>query len=408
MKRYQKVLLLTAGILVIGGGILATAGLAMGGVPGFWITEKGIQTAEDIRGTFVEKKVPLSDVSSLDINCVEGNVEFLLGDDFHLEYGYDDAFLSVKNEKKDGIYHFTSDYVKQAGWYGAGFFWGDTVNSKESYVRIYVPRGTKLKDLNLVNEYGKIKMDINGAGCEKTVMKMESGSAWVNGLTSGHTEVQAEYGDVEMEDCDVGKMTLRGEGGSYRLSDIQAEEMKLEEMYGEIALSRISGGIMEVKSESGNTKIEEMSGKELSLVNEYGEITMQNVTTDTFVHIKSGDSGNIRIQDIKTGQMKLETEGGDVEGKKVELGTADIQVAYGKCELYELNAKDVKVSSESGNVELAMAGKEKEYQMSLMTEYGEVSVNGKKQGNNILLEREKAKVKLEVKSEEGNIRVDTE
>ena len=95
MKRYQKVLLLTAGILVIGGGILATAGLAMGGVPGFWITEKGIQTAEDIRGTFVEKKVPLSDVSSLDINCVEGNVEFLLGDDFHLEYGFDDAFLSV-------------------------------------------------------------------------------------------------------------------------------------------------------------------------------------------------------------------------------------------------------------------------------------------------------------------------
>ena len=87
---------------------------------------------------------------------------------------------------------------------------------------------------------------------------------------------------------------------------------------------------------------------------------------------------------------------------------ADIQVAYGKCELYELNAKDVKVSSESGNVELAMAGKEKEYQMSLMTEYGEVSVNGKKQGNNILLEREKAKGKLEVKSEEGNIRVDTE
>ena len=55
-----------------------------------------------------------------------------------------------------------------------------------------------------------------------------------------------------------------------------------------------------------------------------------------------------------------------------------------------------------------MAGKEKEYQMSLMTEYGEVSVNGKKQGNNILLEREKAKGKLEVKSEEGNIRVDTE
>ncbi len=73
MKRYQKVLLLTAGILVIGGGILATAGLAMGGVPGFWITAKGIQTAEDIRGTFVEKKVPLSDVSSLDINCVEGD-----------------------------------------------------------------------------------------------------------------------------------------------------------------------------------------------------------------------------------------------------------------------------------------------------------------------------------------------
>ena len=56
MKRYQKVLLLTAGILVIGGGILATAGLAMGGVPGFWITEKGIQTAEDIRGDVCREK----------------------------------------------------------------------------------------------------------------------------------------------------------------------------------------------------------------------------------------------------------------------------------------------------------------------------------------------------------------
>lgn len=408
MKKYQKILLITAGVLVISGGIMGTAGLAMGGVPGFWITEKGIQTAEDIRGRFVEKKVSLSDVSSLDINCVEGNVEFLLGDDFHLEYGYYDAFLSIKNEKKDGSYHFASEYVKRAGWSGTGFFWGKAVGSKESYVRIYVPRGTKLKDLNLVNEYGKIKMDIGGTGCEKTVMKMESGSAWVNGLKSGHTEIQAEYGNVEMENCDVGKMLLKGESGNCRLSDIQAEEMNLEEMYGEIALSQISGGVMTVKSESGDTKIEEMSGKELSLVNEYGEIIMQNVTTDTFVNIDSGDSEGIRIEEIKTGQMKLETESGNVEGKKIELGMADIQVTYGECELDELNAKDVKISSESGNVKLGMTGKEKEYQMSLMTEFGEVFVNGKKQGNNILLEREKAKGKLEVKSEAGNIQVDTE
>ncbi len=89
-----------------------TAGWASGGRIGFQITPAGIRTTEDYQGEFIEKSVDLKNVKKLNINVHEADIEILEGENFHLEYGYDNAAQSLKEEVKDGTYHLASKNVR--------------------------------------------------------------------------------------------------------------------------------------------------------------------------------------------------------------------------------------------------------------------------------------------------------
>lgn len=446
MKKYQKILLITSACLIVGGGIMGVAGLALGGSPSFMITEQGIRTPEDIAdGKFVEKTLPLKGVRSLEINWEEGDIEFVEGDSFHVEYGYDEKYIQVKEQTKNGIWSLTSKYIQRISMNGIHFFWNSSVWEQQSgYLRIYIPRGTKLSDLNVVSGYGKVKIDLPEMTAQRVKLNLESGNLDMKGLNSQEAELELEYGNLDMEDCgfeklhvqnESGKCSLSGisaergelnldygdlemqncdiatifsvnENGKYSLTDVTAEGIKLESSCGEMVLEQITADDVTLKSESGNISVDGMTGKTLTVECDYGKTVLDRVTMETSIRAEI-ESELIRLEQVKTGQLDIVSESGGVTGSQVEIGTGNLELSYGDCEITEFTVKDLKASNESGEISLDLTGKEKDYSMLLETEYGEVYINGEDRGSNITLERDKAENRLELDSESGRITIRT-
>lgn len=408
MKKYQKVLLIASACLVVGGGIMGVAGIAMGGMPGFVITEEGVRTTQDRKGKYVEKKAALKDISSLDIDCEDGEIEFVSDSEFYVEYGYDDVYYRMKEEKKNGTYHLTSRYTDSMRVTGVKFFWGnDITNSKEPYVRIHMPPKTRLENLTLNCEYGKIKIDMDQIEAKNTKISMESGNFQVRGIKGEKAEIEIEYADMELKECEMANLDVVNEGGKSCLSDISTEKMKVETEYGKLSLTQIAGNTVMVSCESGMISLNHLTGEELSITNYYDGIEMEDVTANTFIHLRN-ESGSIRMHKVKTGQIELENESGDVEGSEVEIKTGQMVTDYGNFKISGFTAKDVTVTNEDGEIDLEMMGKEEDYSMSMQTEYGEILLNGKSRGTDMTMEREKAKNKLKLMTESGNISVKTQ
>lgn len=447
MKRYQKVLLVTSACLIVGGGVMGVAGLALGGSPSFIITEKGIQTPEDVaEGKFIEKKLPLKGVGSMEIQWVEGDVEFVEGDNFHVEYGYDEKHVQVKEEKKNGTWYLTSKYIQQFNMTGIHFFWNTNGwEQQDSYLKIYMPRGTKLSDMHVSSGNGKVKIDLTKLTADCVKIDTESGSIEMKGMDCGETKLTQEYGSLKLEDCDftgltiekeggecslknisagqasvrmeyeegmsvqgcaIDKLNVTSEGGICSLSDVTAKEVSLDTGYGSLVLEQVVSEQITVNSESGDIRMDTLTGKSLSVGNDYGDVALNNVTMETGIHAEA-ESGIVQMNRVDAGSLEITSEEGNVQGGQVKIGTGNLEVLYGDCEMDELTVKDLKIESETGEIALALTEEEKHYSMLLKTEFGEVTINGENRGSDIIMERDQAENRLELMSENGNITIKT-
>lgn len=407
MKRYQKILLGTSVCLIIGGGILGVAGIALGGNPGFAITNEGVKTKEDLElSKFVEKSVPLQGVSSLEITCREGDVEFLEGDSFHVEYGYDEKHMQVKQQKQDAAWIFDSSYVKQVNFVGMSFFWDSIDTRQQAYLRVYIPRKTKLSELKVKNAYGTVKLSIPKLQAETIKIITESGNLEASGVTGKKTDLELDYGDLELSDCTFTDLSIKSESGSCTLSDMKAEDLKLEMDYGELAMNGVAADTLSVKGESGNLSLEDVEGKDVALRSDYGEMMLTSLAAEQSLRLEN-ESGNISLKQVKTAKLDLLNESGSVDGNTLEIADGTLELSYGECNLDKLTVGNLKVTSECGGISLGLEEEEKAYSMVLAAEYGDVEINGENKGSNVTMERENAKNRLDLYNENGSITITT-
>lgn len=449
MKRYQKILLATSACLIMAGGVMGVAGLALGGTPSFVITEKGIQTPADIiaEKKFVEKKLPLKDVSSLEIQWMDEDIEFIEGDSFHVEYGYDEKYLQVKEEKKNGTWRITSKYIQQFDMSGIHFFWSSIGwEHQGSYLRIYVPKETKLSDLKLFSGNGMVKIDLAKLYVERVMIDSESGNIEMKGVDSGEVKLSQEYGNLKLKDCGftdlsiekdggeecnlenvsagevyieteyddditiqgsaIDKLSVVNENGMCTLKDLTGKEVSLASDSGSLFLEQVVSEQITVSSGSGDIRMDTLTGKSLSVANDYGDVALNGVTIENGIHAEL-EGGILQMDRVDAGSVELTNEDGNVQGNQVKIGTGRIEVFYGDCVIDQLTAQNLKIDTESGEIALDMTEEEKNYGMLLKTEYGEVIVNGENKGSNITLEREQSKNRLDLTSENGNILITT-
>ena len=142
-----------------------------------------------------------------------------------------------------------------------------------------------------------------------------------------------------------------------------------------------------------------------------GEVILQDLEESLNVIEVYSDLGNIRIEDCKAHEASTLTVNaalGDVEIEDSKFGEADLNAALGNVDFSGKVTGNMTVQVNMGNIEVELDGKEKDYNIRMEAEMGEVIFNGRKQDDNYTVQQENAIGDIELKCDMGNIELDFE
>lgn len=363
MKKYKKVLLIISGCLVLAGGIMMTAGVALGGRPGFVITRNGIRS-EEKEGNFIEKEEEnLKDISSLDLKSWAGDIEIVESDKLKVEYGYWEDYTDPQFEIKDGkmtlklsenrVYHQT---VFSGVYFGGT--WGG--RSKQDYIKLYIPSNMKFEEILIDSKYNDLHMNVGET--KLLTLKSDYSEISLDGVKAGATDISNSYGELQAKNCSFQTTDLNMDYGNARLSDSETGETIIAAKYGELYLTSIKAGSLKVGADYGTIKI-----KDVQSTNNKKELELLEV---------SADYGDLEMGKVNAGTFNLNAKSGNVSSDEVTFGTAVIEGDYCDMRFRELTVQDLSVNNDYGTIDLELTGEEDDYDFLLKAGYGEIRLNG--------------------------------
>lgn len=365
MKKYQKVLLITAGCLTLAGGIVMVTGLALGGSLGLRLTSEGIYTGND-QGKYIEETKSLKDIKNLEISAGYGNIYIEQGDSFRLEYGYDDMFAKPEYKADNGKVSFNLKSVHQNGISLIGI--GNFANQKkEDYIKLILPKGIELDQLKVRSDYGELSL--NQADIKKLILEGDSGNINITNVNMEELSLNLDYGKLEMENCVVPELKIDNDtsSGDLELKNITAKNVKISTDYGNVTVDQMKADQVEIMNNNGSVDLRNMEGNTKN--------KRMNLLT------VNGEYGAIGLRNVKTNSLNIESDYGTVKGTDITAVKNNIRQENGKCSIDNLNTSDTNIKNEYGDVDLTLAKSEKEYDFYLDTDDGEVNINGEHYGD---------------------------
>lgn len=165
MKKITKRILITSAVTAGAGVVLMGAGIALGGWPGVVFTKDGIRSPYDQRTPYRQEKKEIDPFSELSLYIgSEADVSVAASEDgkYYIEYTLDGNYSEPKYELKNGKLSFTQQdhdgYM--TGMFGLSI---GNVSGEDSYIKVYVPKGTVLDAADIYNDYGDVRWSaVNG------------------------------------------------------------------------------------------------------------------------------------------------------------------------------------------------------------------------------------------------------
>lgn len=397
MKRINKFAIVCTGI--IGVGILLTGvGYAMGGrVLGMGLGSGGIQVVSpniiDESGSaihYIEKTEELASFDSMDISMDYGDIWIVPSDHYGIEYCVDERY-GFAPEVTDGclvakekpISYVSSGYVLW-GAGNNGFMVNGNIETKNQYIKIYVPADTQFKSIVVYNDLGDVT-------CE--------------GIQTEKLDLDADFGNVTLSNITGNETTLQIGDGKLELSDYIGEELTIENDFGDVQLEAVeSGERIDITMGSGDVEGKKLQTAELTVEQDFGEVLLEDSEITGKTNITS-ESGAVTLEQYVTDRLIIDSSFGDVEGDTVAATESTITLQSGKCEIVWTKINTLVIESDFGDVEVTLPEDTSTYKMDLETDFGKVCVDRKDMGENYHANTKGAdSITLECSS--GDIRVD--
>lgn len=420
--------MITATTLIVSGGIFFAAGTALGGMGGFRFTNEGIKTASDYQSRFVEKTADLKGISELSVSVDDSDIQFLEGDEFRIEYGYREENSTMNEERSDGSFTLTQKYFSTEVFW-QGFALGTIpVDYQNNYVRVYLPGKQKLDKLKVDNDYGTIRF-VTGDADDFQVIN-DSGDVTLDGINSKTVNIKMGYGKLQLSNCQMEQLTVNNESGNVaaenltskiadismgygknQISNCQIDELKVNNESGQGEFSDLIGSKLTGKYSYGEVSLTDIEMKQIDIDSESGRIDVENVTVKKEQDSDGGLSlhtgyGAIELDQVEADSLDFINDSGNISGKAVKANSGVIKLSSGDCSISEFTPGTVSIESEYGNINLDLTESEADYDFELLTDYGEVTINGDKQGTNFVREKG-ARNKVNLSTDSGNIKIDT-
>ncbi len=197
------------------------------------------------------------------------------------------------------------------------------------------------------NENTTIELRLPHAQYEKLTLRTRSGDVLVDGkndegdaLLFGTVRVETGSGDVEFR------------AGTYG----ESAGVAIFTNTGDVVISGAQGAALSAGTHTGDITVTGcMSIRSLSLSVDTGDILLADVSvTDGLLHIE-GDSGEVELRGVRAEDLKVETDTGDVEMISVLLtGELRVETDTGDVEIRRSDAGELHIESDTGDVEMEL------------------------------------------------------
>lgn len=240
MKRYNKIILITAGIVMIAGAVISAAAIGLGGAADNDISYKSETITEKI--TAINGIIDCDDITIIPRDTDTINVHYASGGTKDYKVSAENSTLTVE---------YAPDKNGRLKWYdyinfsGLDFMEHD---NREHKIVIEVPRGFEA-DVSIENNYGDVSVsDIKGS----LKLELDCGDAEIYGCDFTVLECEANYGDIDIKHT-------------------KAENIKVNNDCGDIELEEVTGNIT-ASCSMGDIEFENITGNNLIFENSCGDI----------------------------------------------------------------------------------------------------------------------------------------
>ena len=414
MKKSTKGLLIFSFLIIFVGVITTAVGLYIDGIPNFAIEYKNgsfqyVDFREENQETYVvQEKTKIDSFSDIQLPFFNNwDITFKPSDDdsFYMEYALylneeSDLPLVIQNNtlaNKELYNEDDSFYLMQFS------FSPETLHNQPSYIIIYYPadyhfntvsienagnyvtiEGLSCDTLNLRGDY--ISFDLKDVFCQGDAEIFASSDCSIDGLECENITFNDNYsGSISISNllCH-GTADFTGECTDYfSLQDSQINTLTVTNDYGNCTLSNnIIEGTVYLCSDSGSMEIDTMTCDSATIESNYGEVTASALSCTNTIEFNL-DSANLCIDDM-------------------QADAATVFMSYGLCKIENVSANNLNINNSEGEVYVSLADKNEIYNYSLHTEWGEISLFHKTQGNIVNIDNG-ADRQITIECESGDI-----
>lgn len=272
MKTTTKSIVIVSTCLMIGGMVIGGIGFFMGGRPGVQISRQGILSTSTKSEPCELKKTELDDFSKAKITIDSyADVQVLPSDDdnFYLEYLLDKSYGKPEYSVEDDT--LTIRQLNHSiGFINIGFETNETL--KNTYLRLYVPKGNALDFMDLYNDTGDVT---------------------ISDTDFKNSKISVDYGALTLNNTRFDSLDLHLDSGDFIADDTQITTLNLKNEYGKNDLKNFKGDFITADLDTSSLTVNALELGSLDCVVEYGDVKLtlpEKLDTYTFdISVEYGD-----------------------------------------------------------------------------------------------------------------------
>lgn len=189
-------------------------------------------------------------------------------------------------------------------------------------------------------------------------------------------ENQTKYIEILVPaDASFHTISLESDCGDIQLSDISATDILIENSYGSLVSNNIEAAAINLDFECGDLDLSNITADSFSAKNSYGSLILSDIHVNDKCTLYA-DCGDIDINDSYFHTLQAEDYYGSITGANVSCSDMNLTLESGECIIKELTANSTDISSEYGEVFLALTTPLSEYGCDLNVDYGSIIIDG--------------------------------
>lgn len=290
--------------------------------------------------------VDSSDVELIEVSASEG---------YKIELIYFENCKTNVTQKGD-ILEVMSEPVKKF-YLNKPFGINTNIKDVTGSVKIYYPSGTKFKNLSLQNDMGNIS--VSPIEAESFTAVSDYGMININGLKAENTTLQLDSGHADLKEIYVKDITIEDDYGNVTIYN-QDKDFKFDSL--------------DIGMDSGKLNLKNINSILLSIRSDYGDVDLSNIYAESSAI--SMDSGKLKMDNVE-GVFEVDSDYGEIDGKNLNLTDLEASADSGNIKLQGKLLGHTQLEADYGSVTLTLDQADS-YGYDLYTDYGDITVKGKK------------------------------